>query len=257
MPFTAAHPALVLPIKGKWPKYFSLTALVVGSMAPDFEFFIYFQHQRGPGHTLLGSLYFNLPLIFLAAVLFHYIVKKPFIYCLPESLGNRFYRMAEDKWSIATAKNFVVFTYSALIGMLSHFFLDAFTHPAQLFRELVSFLSKNLFTIRVFHILHKVPIYYLLYLLITVVGFVVIIYYIFRIEPSESEKAKNIGKIKKWIYWTSALALAVMITVIRTPFISSRQGISFFDHYGVPFLSGLILGFLAISLAYNVFREFR
>lgn len=257
MPFTAAHPALVLPIKGKWPKYFSLTALVVGSMAPDFEFFIRFQHQRGPGHTLLGSLYFNLPLIFLAAALFHHIVKKPFIYCLPEFLGKRFYDMAEDKWSVATPRNFFVFTYSALIGMLSHFTLDAFTHPAQLFRELVSFLSKNLFTIKVFHILHSVPIYYLFYILATIIGLVTIIFYIFKIKPSESEKAKNIGKIKKGVYWTAALTLAVIITVIRTVLITSRKDIGFFDHYGVPFLSGLILGFLAISLAYNVFREFR
>jgi len=195
--------------------------------------------------------------VFLASVLFHHIVKKPLIYCLPDAIGRRFYKMAQDQWSVFTARNFLVFTYSALIGMLSHFFLDVFTHPAQLFRELVSFLSKNLFTIRVFHILHKIPIYYLLYLLITIAGLTVIIHYIFRIEPSESEKAKNIGKIKKWIYWLSALSLAVMITVIRTPFISSRKGISFFDHYGVPFLSGLILGFLAVSLVYNIFREFR
>ncbi|WP_434297574.1 DUF4184 family protein [Clostridium sporogenes] len=41
MPFTFSHPAIVLHLEKKWNKYFSFTALILGSMSPDFEYFIY------------------------------------------------------------------------------------------------------------------------------------------------------------------------------------------------------------------------
>lgn len=257
MPFTAAHPALVLPIKEKWPKYFSLTALILGSMAPDFEFFIRFSHQRGPGHTLWGSLYFNLPLVFLASVLFHHIVKKPLIYCLPDVIGRRFYKMAQDQWSVFTARNFLVFTYSALIGMLTHFFLDAFTHPLQLFRELVPLLMKRFFIINLFGASYEMPLHNIIHLAVTAIGFLAILYYVLKIKPAGVGEIKKIGPFFKWTYWGAGLALAIGITILRAMQVRGRPGIGFFEHYGVSFLSGLILGFLAISLVYNIFREFR
>lgn len=39
MPFTFAHPAAVLPFAKKHSKHISVTALILGSMAPDFEYF--------------------------------------------------------------------------------------------------------------------------------------------------------------------------------------------------------------------------
>lgn len=39
MPFTFAHPATVLPFAKKHSKHISVTALILGSMAPDFEYF--------------------------------------------------------------------------------------------------------------------------------------------------------------------------------------------------------------------------
>lgn len=33
MPFTFAHPAIMIPLKEKWPKWFNGTALIQGSMA--------------------------------------------------------------------------------------------------------------------------------------------------------------------------------------------------------------------------------
>lgn len=248
---------MVLPIKARWPKYFSLTALVVGSMAPDFEFFIHFYPLRGPGHTLLGSLYFNLPLIFLTAVLFHYVVKKPLIYCLPGSLGSRFYAMADDKWSIATPRTFLVFTYSALVGMLTHFFLDAFTHPLQMFRNIAPSLMKHIFTIRFYGAEYDVPAHNIIHLAVTIIGFGVIIYYIMKLKPAAAGEKRQVGPLFRWAYWGSGLALAIIITVLRTIQVRGRPGIGFFEHYGVSFLSGLILGFLAVSLVYKAFRKFR
>ena len=42
MPFTFAHPAAVLPFAKKHSSYISVTALILGSMAPDFPIFFIF-----------------------------------------------------------------------------------------------------------------------------------------------------------------------------------------------------------------------
>lgn len=52
MPFTFAHPAAVLPLGVKKTKYIDFTALVIGSMAPDFEYFIHFKPYQEYGHTI-------------------------------------------------------------------------------------------------------------------------------------------------------------------------------------------------------------
>ncbi|KFN01337.1 hypothetical protein DJ93_1011 [Bacillus clarus] len=66
MPFTFAHPAAVIPFCKKQSPYISVTALVLGSMAPDFEYFLHFRPYGSIGYTRLGFFYFNLPLVFAA-----------------------------------------------------------------------------------------------------------------------------------------------------------------------------------------------
>ena len=40
MPFTFSHPAVILPATYLDKKYYCLSALIIGSMTPDFEYFI-------------------------------------------------------------------------------------------------------------------------------------------------------------------------------------------------------------------------
>ena len=70
MPFTFAHPAIVLPLHALQRRCFSLTALVAGSLSPDFEYFLRMQIHSSHIHTLWGLLYFDLPLGLILAFLF-------------------------------------------------------------------------------------------------------------------------------------------------------------------------------------------
>lgn len=125
MPFTFAHPAAVLPFVKKQSKYISVTALILGSMAPDFEYFLHFRPYGVIGHTWLGFLYLNLPLVFLLAYIYHYILKKPFITNLPKPFAGYYTYAVDERWRLHTWKNFFVFCYSALFGMLTHVVWDA------------------------------------------------------------------------------------------------------------------------------------
>ena len=61
MPFTLAHPAIVLPLAAKKLRM-SATGLVIGSMVPDFEYFIRMRTESKYSHTLAGLFWFDLPL---------------------------------------------------------------------------------------------------------------------------------------------------------------------------------------------------
>ncbi|SEP14833.1 DUF4184 family protein [Paenibacillus sp. OV219] len=54
MPFTFAHPAYALPLKFINPRYLSATGLVLGSMAPDFEYFLTLEPHQTIGHSFSG-----------------------------------------------------------------------------------------------------------------------------------------------------------------------------------------------------------
>jgi len=75
MPFTFSHPAIVLPLLKFSPKYISASAVIIGSMTPDFEYFIRMRLMQVHGHNLFGALYFDLPVAIVCTLLFQLIVR--------------------------------------------------------------------------------------------------------------------------------------------------------------------------------------
>ena len=86
MPFTPAHIAAVLPFRRTRMLW---SALVVGAVAPDLEYFLRMSPQGRYGHTLAGLFVFTLPLGLLTLWLFHAFVKAPFVDLMPDSLARR------------------------------------------------------------------------------------------------------------------------------------------------------------------------
>nr|WP_148927180.1 DUF4184 family protein [Paenibacillus methanolicus] len=131
MPFTFAHPAFALPIKKAAPRLLSATGLVLGSMAPDFEYFVNLEPHATIGHSAWGLLLHALPLSVLFAFLFHLIVKTQLALHLPSALAldRRAYRLL-GTWKLNTLRAWIVFLYSVAIGFITHVVLDAFTHQS-------------------------------------------------------------------------------------------------------------------------------
>ena len=131
MPFTLAHPVAVLPFARCRRIHFP--AMVIGSLAPDFVYFLHGRAVPG-GHSLANLLWPNLPLCFalyaLYLALWHHTLRD----FLPDCL-NAAYRLPEHAIAAAPHKRrqiaavLFAFVFSALFGMITHLFLDAFTHP--------------------------------------------------------------------------------------------------------------------------------
>ncbi len=129
MPLTfLSHQAVVLPLKLGAPQRVSGTALVLGSMAPDVEYFVRGMPGGGLiGHTWLGQIALCLPTTLVLFWLVTRIVAEPLAAHLPEGGDFRLrdYALLRDQPS--TARHWAVVAISGLIGSLSHVVLDRAT----------------------------------------------------------------------------------------------------------------------------------
>jgi Domain of unknown function (DUF4184) len=130
MPYTLAHPAAILPIYRWAAPYTSVTALAIGSMAPDFVYFVPLPITGAQSHGLLGIFWFCIPSGFLLWVLLHFFLKPPVLAFLPPAMGTRLAallannkRMRGFNWHSAG-----VLVLSLALGALTHIIWDSFTH---------------------------------------------------------------------------------------------------------------------------------
>jgi hypothetical protein len=104
-----------------------LSALVVGSLAPDFRYFLNPTPHGHFGHSLNGVFFFCLPMGLAVLWIFQRGMKLPLISLAPERHQQRLARLAVPfRWG--PALRFALILCSLLVGAISHLAWDAFTH---------------------------------------------------------------------------------------------------------------------------------
>ena len=205
MPFTFAHPALVLPLNAWSRKWFSLTGLVVGSLTPDFEYFLRMRLAGHFSHTLPGILFFDLPIGLLLAFVFHNIVRNSLLDNLPRPLASRLSPFKNFNWNEYFRRNWLVVLISILIGTGSHIFWDGFTHWDGFFVQRMPALGEAIIiqniSVQVFRILQHAS---------TVVGFITIGYAIYQLPASKTVKSDINLK-----YWGIIAGIGLAVLIIR------------------------------------------
>jgi uncharacterized membrane protein YbhN (UPF0104 family) len=102
------------------------SALVVGSMAPDFLYFALLTDYAHFGHTLRGLFLFCLPVGFAALYAFHRFLKRPLLAASPASLRLRV--PADHPFSFGPLSHFFWIASAILLGSITHIFWDGCTH---------------------------------------------------------------------------------------------------------------------------------
>ncbi len=125
MPFTLAHPAAALPLRR-----FNLvwSAFVVGSMAPDFPYFVGNTDYRSLGHQFPAVVEFTLPASIFALWLFHIAIKRPAVTLLPCGMQQRLHGQLGN-FKFGGPARFAAILFSLVLGIATHLIWDAFTHP--------------------------------------------------------------------------------------------------------------------------------
>lgn len=127
MPFTAAHPAIVLPVLKRLRGPFTTSALVIGTMTPDFEYFLRLQPVAGIGHSPVGLIVFCIPVGLVVLAVFHLVVKRPVAMLLPAWVQARISpALATPRVDARTA---LITTLLIFAGAITHVVWDGFTHP--------------------------------------------------------------------------------------------------------------------------------
>jgi len=203
MPFTPAHPAIVLPLLKK--RGFSALGLVVGSMAPDFEYFFKMKVNSVHSHTLAGLFYFDLPVAFLLAWIFVKVVKTNLLTNLPPFLQRRLHPMVELHVSTVFGRWFV-FACSALLGSMSHLLWDGFTHNNTFFVKNLSFYHGAYVPFEGV----KYPLWYALQHISTGVGLTIVLIYLLCLPVQPVRVTRPV-----MVYWFVVIMIAVAVVAIR------------------------------------------
>ena len=243
MPFTASHPAIILPLIRLRSASVSASCLIVGSITPDFEYFLTMKLTGRFSHTLTGAFLFDLPVAGLMVLIFHGIIKGPLIDSLPGYFYRRLVDLQQFDFFRGFRTSFIGYTMCLLAGIFSHLVWDSFTHANEFFVEGFPLLSMPVQVLD----LPEFPLFRYLQHISTGVGALYIIYF-FHHQPV-------IGKSNSvdWTYWISILLISSLAFVIRWS--------SGFEYYGdviATIIASILLAIVIMSsirLFQNLYRQ--
>jgi Domain of unknown function (DUF4184) len=230
VPLTFSHPAIILPAKYLPERSVSMTGLIVGSITPDFEYFVRLREVSTYTHTWLGMFYLDLPFGLLLTFIYHYIVRDLFICNIPGFFRKRFSPYTNFNWGKYFKKHFLIVIICLLIGIASHLFWDSFTHLDGYFVRIIPVLRENTYILGVW-----MPFARVLQTISTIVGAAIILFAIMRMPIVVKYAAPN----EALNYWFIILGMGVVMICIRMVWY-----IYDFDMEGtaIPLLSGMVAG---------------
>jgi len=235
MPFTFAHPAIVMPINRVLGTKLSLSGLVIGSMIPDFEGFLLVTDIKTYSHAWHGMFWLDLPLGFAIAFLFHNLVRNTLIDNLPAFFRKRLIGYKKLDWNRFCKEHFWNILLSMFIGIFSHLVWDDFTHSGSFMTRHIPFLQQW------YYIGGKpYPMYKILQISTSVLGILVVIAGVTTMPVQ-----KDIPKRKKSFYW-------LIVGCIAAAFVASRfmldLAINEISLLVITILSGSLLGMVLAPL---------
>ena len=240
MPFTFSHPAIVLPLTFLPRQWFSLTGLVIGSLTPDFEYFLRMRIKSNYSHTIDGLFWFDLPFGLLLAFLFHNIVRDRLFNNFPTFLKSRFSTFKKFDWNIHCKENWLVVTISILIGAASHIFWDSFTHDQGYFVQTIPALQNSVDFFDT-----QITILKILQHSSTLLGGLVIGFTIYKLPTYKTEN-ENIN-LKYW-----AILAGLTLTIISIRLLSGLD----FKQYGNVIVTAISAGLISLILTPIILTKF-
>ncbi len=236
MPFTFSHPAVILPFRYIGKKYFSITGLIVGTVVPDFEYFIRVNSRSYYSHTWPGIIWFDLPLALLICFLFHNLIRKPLLLNFPYALHMRFMRFYDFNWNRFFKKNWIMVVYSVLIGIVTHILSDWITHKSYHFVTSVPGLIENPELID-----NPKSVYKVFQIVYSIIGLILCFFTVWRLPGN-----KNLIYYKPDTRYWPILCCIFAVAMITLTF---KKGFHHSD-YIVITISSMMIALIATSLIF-------
>ena len=127
MPYTLSHVAAVLPFSRQLARLQILSAMVIGSMVPDFGYLLPIHPLRAATHSAVSLVTFSLPLGLLSYWIFQRWMKAPLFNLLPDQAYLRWRPFsAPATWT--SPRQWLLAACGVLLGAVIHLVWDGFTH---------------------------------------------------------------------------------------------------------------------------------
>ena len=130
VPFTLAHVTAALPLRRT---RLIQSAVVIGCLIPDFEYFVRLAPRMGGGHTFshtsLGLFVLDLPLGMAIFWLFHRYAKESLWAWLPKAIRKRI-TLETSTQPFKSAAHSALVLASIFVGTVTHILWDSFCHTS-------------------------------------------------------------------------------------------------------------------------------
>jgi hypothetical protein len=239
VPFTVSHAAAVLPLH-RWLKL-PMTALMVGSAAPDFGYFFSHDAPRQLTHSFTGLLVFCLPAGLAVWLFYVAVLEKATITLLPDRWHTRFAHTDAITPSLVARACLAI-----VLGALTHLIWDAFTHRGTFVTDAIPALrgpTPGFSWLPVYHVTHGLS---------TVVGLVILAVWArnlhrqparSRIRPYEISERMRIGALWFLLAATLLVGLAEWL-----PYAHRRYDTQLFT-FAVGCSSGFFIAWCLVAIA--------
>jgi len=144
MPFTVSHAAAVLPLRKLGGSRLPLAAMMIGSMSPDFAYFVPVDLGRTSTHDFDGILFFCWPVGLALWLLFVHLIERPTIELLPDEWRARVPRSD----AAPSLRMYTLASLAIILGAMTHVAWDAFTHANTSITNAIPAFRAELFTFR-------------------------------------------------------------------------------------------------------------
>jgi len=152
MPFTVSHAAAVLPLHRFGKHSLPLTALMIGSMAPDFGYFFSHDVSRQLTHGISSLFFFALPAGLVVWLFYVAILEKSAITLLSDRWHTRFAHTDAITLPLVARASLAI-----VLGAATHILWDAFTHRGTFVSDAFPAMlapTPGVYWLPIYHLLH-------------------------------------------------------------------------------------------------------
>jgi hypothetical protein len=242
VPFTVSHAAAVLPLQRFGRQELPLTALMIGSMAPDFGYFFSHDANRQLTHSFPGLFIFALPAGLFVWLFYVAVLEKATITLLSDRWHTRFaHTDAITPALIARA------CVALLLGSITHLLWDSFTHRNTFATEAIPALlgpTPGFSWLPIYHLLHGVS---------SVVGLVILGYWSRHLHRQPAKSLIRPYRISErarvaalWVLGVASLLVALLQWL---PYVHRRYDAQFFSA-AVGLMSGFFVAWCCIAIGF-------
>jgi hypothetical protein len=239
VPFTISHAAAVLPLqKTRLP----LAALMIGSMSPDFAFFLPGEPLREDTHSIAGIFWFCWPVSIALWLLFVRVLEQPSFALLPDRWRAKFAPSDRE----ISFKTLALASAAIMLGAATHIAWDSFTHRGTAVVDALPALHAVAFHVHGW----RVRWFVVLQHLSSVVGLLTLLIWVWRLPPIQDiprvlPSTSHTTRVRALaILVASSLGLAITGYALNSDTWFMRR----LFHFAIGGMTGWVIAWFAIAI---------